>query len=174
MISDGFCSKHGALHNCTCGDEKASQSPAPVDADVQAALDWFEKLIENYPATLPDYYPHSEAIKRALTATKHEGVTEKVIAWECKPNLGIKRFITQKQYEGFSAKIKPFYKPYKCASCNSAQLSCSTGTQDKVGMIPDLEEAIKWADGGMQAGHFKTLVDAARSYLKRQQLTKKD
>lgn len=48
MISDGFCSKHGALHNCTCGDKIE---------DKKDALEYFEKqyrAVERLVSELPD------------------------------------------------------------------------------------------------------------------------
>lgn len=69
----------------------------------------------------------------------------------CKKDLG------QGEYDG-----------QYCKSCNAGMGFAAATQADEVKVVPELEEAIQWADGGMQAGHFKTLVLASKEHLKRQ------
>lgn len=52
-------------------------------------------------------------------AEKHE-VSQEPVAWEAPQGYGIKRFISQSQYEKFSPEIRKWYKPFKCSSCDTS------------------------------------------------------
>ena len=40
------------------------------------------------------------------------------ITWES-TMFGVKRFVTEKQYQGFSEKVRRWYRPYRCVSCST-------------------------------------------------------
>lgn len=188
-----------------------ADQPAPVDADVQEGLDMFDSGYEGTdPKAGTNHYEWGfdivTAIKRALTATKHEGVTYHDTDYNSplRPKrleytMCGKIYAVQENGErhmfmdvrgwgyltGGGAKKLPYeeatviqdkWANEVCNLWNDAQLSCSTGTQDKVEVIPNLEAAIKDLDedGEIDRHNEEAIEAAARAYLKLQQLTKKD
>lgn len=133
----------GAVVLCESCDSSAlaSQSPAQVDDDVQAALDavdyiWNIDAVANRSTRTKVnadlLWSKLETIKRALTATKHD-VNEKLVEALknliplSNPRLG------QKYADAINMATE---------ALKSAQLSCSTGTKDKVDIETEIRKFI--------------------------------
>ena len=42
------------------------------------------------------------------------------IAWEC-TGQGLKKYVTDKQYQAFTPGVRKWYKPYRCTNCKASQ-----------------------------------------------------
>ena len=67
------------------------------------------------------------------------------IAWRNKdsPN-GIKKFMTERQYQNQSDAIKQYYEPYRCANCMDSEFKVPDGWK----LVPDIPSSEMIVKGG--------------------------
>lgn len=62
---------------------------------------------------------------QAALASKQEHIesNQEPIAWEFIGIAGFVKYVSQRRYELFTDKVKQWYKPFKCSSCNRHKAS---------------------------------------------------
>jgi hypothetical protein len=62
-----------------------------------------------------------EALTISITALRQAleqpAPAQEPVAWEAPSGVGLKRFVSDRLFNLFSAKVRAFYKPYRCANC---------------------------------------------------------